>query len=59
MNTEKENIAYPIEMYHFCNPVYKAKGTNSVVTMELPRGSAMVKLHKEDVKAMAKHFGLI
>ena len=59
MSTEKENVVHPINMHHFCHPLYKAKGTNSVITLELPISSNIATLHKNDVEAMARHFGLI
>lgn len=56
---EKENVIHPINMYHFCHPLYKAKGTSDAITLELPISSNIATLHKNDVEAMARHFGLI
>ena len=59
MSNEKETVSHPIEMHHFCHPLYKAKGTNSEITLELPISSNIASLHKCDVEAMARHFNLI
>ena len=56
---QQDNVRHPINMHHFCHPLYKAKGTNFVITLELPISSNIASLHKDDVAAMARHFGLI
>lgn len=52
-------VSHPIEMHHFCHPLYKASGAqNETITLELPISSNIATLHKSDVIAMAKHFDL-
>lgn len=54
-----EKVISPIEMYHFCHPLYKAKtGKDDTLILELPITHNIATLHKQDIIAMAKAVNL-